>query len=437
MKKIKYKQMKKYLIFSIAFFVQHVVSGQNYVPIDTADFQQRKTFLAEFKTKNDVLIKTLKAEYSGKTGAELGKYYNEFYKSFEKEVKDKNFTFKSPFNEILNGMLSDLRKNYPQISANLNVLIAKDNTPNAYCLADGTFIINMGLFNWMDNDDQIASILSHEIAHKLKKHAEKAMVENINEEKSDVEKVKEIKNQSVNKTDKALDIIKNRLYKKRGKKRESEIEADSLGYVIYRNSDFKKAEFLNAMKNIRDFDSISPRELKIETYKKLYDLPAQPFKEKWMKEEDFSLYNYDFYKEKLDEDSLSTHPETLVRIAALEKEFPELKTEDSPKEGSEAFKNLQKIAKMEILPNLFQSEDYGVGIYVAMQMIQDEFEEDYVKKWLGKFYGKIYDGRKNYNLNRYLDRIDPKNQSESYRQFLSFMWNLSADEIKNIAGFYE
>jgi uncharacterized protein YaaN involved in tellurite resistance len=44
---------------------------------------------------------------------------------------------------------------------------------------------------------------------------------------------------------------------------------------------------------------------------------------------------------------------------------------------------------------------------------------------------------KNYNLNRYLDRVDPKNQSESYQQFLNFMWNLSLDEIKNIADYYQ
>ena len=59
------------------------------------------------------------------------------------------------------------------------------------------------------------------------------------------------------------------------------------------------------------------------------------------------------------------------------------------------------------------------------------------KKLLGEGFKKIYQARKEYKLNRYLDRIDPKNQSESYIQFLSFMWNLSLEEIKNIADFYD
>jgi hypothetical protein len=119
------------------------------------------------------------------------------------------------------------------------------------------------------------------------------------------------------------------------------------------------------------------------------------------------------------------------------KTFTELKTSAEPEKASETFTTLKKMARMEILPNYFHSEDYGLGIYVAMQFLQDGEEEKYYKGWLGKCFSKIYEARKNYNLNRYLDRIEPKNQSESYQQFLNFMWNLSLDDIKNIADFYQ
>ena len=155
-----------------------------------------------------------------------------------------------------------------------------------------------------------------------------------------------------------------------------------------------------------------------------------------MKSEDFSLYNYDFYKDKLDKDSLASHPEMTKRIELLQKNFDELKSPEEALKPDKNFENLQKIAKMEILPNLYHSEDYGVGIYAAMQFLQDKEDEEYNKKWLGKFFDKIHEARKNYNLNRYLDRVDPKNQSKSYQQFLNFMWNLNMEDIKNIADFY-
>jgi len=427
--------MSSKLLFPFLCFCSGAFYSQ-YKPIDTADFSQRKDFLKSYKTENDIFVKDLKSKYSGKTSSELGKFYNEIYKDFEKEVKNKDYLFNSPFDESLNEMLAKIQKANPQVSGKLKVLVAKNNTPNAFCLADGTFIINMGLFNWMENEDQVAGVLCHEIAHKLKEHSLQQIISYISESEKDKETVKNIKAQTLNKTDKAFDIVKNRLYKKQDGKRKNETQADSLGYALFRNSGFKKEEFKNALKNLRDFDTISPREIKLETYKKIYDLPNQPFNEKWMKKEDFSIYNYDLYKDKLNVDSLSTHPELVKRIATLEKEFPELLKDEPVTEAGEDFKKLRTTAKMEIFPNFYHSEDFGVGIYVAMQMIQDNFQEEYVKSWIGKFFGKIYEARKNYNLNRYLDRIEPKDQSESYQQFLNFMWNLKLEEIKNISDFY-
>ena len=422
-----------FLLLFVGFFY---TSGQIYKPLDTADYLQRKDFLRDSKEKNEMLIKGFKNKYQGKVGNKLEKYYHEFYTDFEKDVKNKDYTFTSDFDKEVNEILVELKKNNPKIPQNLKVLIAKDNMPNAFCLQDGTFIVNMGLFNWMENKDQIAGVLCHEIAHDVLEHSLKMLVAQINEDTSDKSTLESLKAISINKSKTAFDIFKNRVYKKGVERRHHEIQADSLGFALFKNSSFKKIEYINALSNLKEFDSISPRELKIETYKSIYDLPNHPFKEKWMKSEDFSLYNYDFYKDKLDKDSLATHPEMTQRIEMLQKNFEELRKPEEALKPDKAFENLQKIAKMEILPNLFHSEDYGVGIYFAMQFLQDKEDEEYNKKWLGKLFDKIYEARKNYNLNRYLDRVDPKNQSKSYQQFLNFMWNLNMEDIKNIADFY-
>jgi hypothetical protein len=82
------------------------------------------------------------------------------------------------------------------------------------------------------------------------------------------------------------------------------------------------------------------------------------------------------------------------------------------------------------------SRDYGVAIYLCLSRIEQQKEVELHHKQLGELFQKVYQARKEYKLNRYLDRIDPKNQSQSYMQFLSFMWNLSLEEIKNIADYY-
>lgn len=433
--------MIRKLIALIGFLLSAAGISQNYKPIDTADYLQRKEFLKNFAVHNESLIKGLKLQYSGRTGSEMSKIYKEFGTDFENQVKNKDFVFKSDFDAVIKSLVERLRKNNPKIPQDLKILIARDNTPNAYCLADGTFVINMGLYNWMDNEAQVAGVISHELGHKIEDHTLKSVLNTVEQnelDKSTVQNIKETTDQrSLGRNEKAFDVLKNRIYKKGMEKRKLEMQADYLGYVIFKNSDFKKNEFINGLQKLQTFDTISPRELKMETYKKLFDLPKQAFKEKWMKKEDFSLYNYNFYKEKLNKDSLASHPEMTKRIEMLKKTFPELNTSVEPEKPSEAYLALKKTARMEILPNYFHSEDYGLGIYVAMQFLQDGEEEKYYKSWLGKCFSKIYEARKNYNLNRYLDRVEPKNQSESYQQFLNFMWNLSLEEIKNISDYYQ
>ena len=411
--------------------------SQMYKPLDTADYAQRKEFAKNYTANNEVLIKDLKTKYSGKAGSELSKIYKELGKDFESQVKNKDFTFNSVFDAKVKSLIERLRKNNPQIPENLKILIAKNNTPNAYCFADGTFVINMGLFNWLNNDDQLASVISHELGHKITQHTLKAFLNMIDQNQMDKMVVHDIKSTKINRNQRAFDVLKNRIYQKGAKNRKQEMEADSLGYVVFKNSDFKKTEFINTLKRLEDFDTISPRQLKVETYKKFFNLPKQEFKDKWLAKEDFSLYNYDHFNEKLNKDSLKSHPEVTRRINNLKKIFPELKTEIPDEKASESYATLEKIAKMETLPNFFHSEDYGLGIYTSLQFLQDGEEEQYYKNWLGKCFVKIYEARKNYNLNRYLDRVDPKNQSESYQQFLNFMWNLSLDEIKTIADYYQ
>ncbi|WP_294296632.1 M48 family metalloprotease [uncultured Chryseobacterium sp.] len=427
--------MKK-LIAMLLLYCCSIVSGQVYKPIDTADDAQRKAFLAGFSQNTENIGKKSRSDYPGNKGSELSKIYKEFGKEFEKKVKEKDFVFNSVFDAKVKSLIERLRKNNPQIPQQLKILIAKDNTPNAYCFADGTFVINMGLFNWLNNDDQLAAVISHELGHKISEHTLKDFLKMIDQDQMDRLVIQNIKSTKENRNQKAFDVLKNRIYRKGAENRKQEMQADSLGYVVFRNSDFKKTEFINTLKRLEDFDTISPRALKVETYKKYFNLPNQEFKDKWLKKEDFSLYNYSHFKEKLNKDSLKSHPEITLRINQLKKLFPELKTETADEKPSESYTLLEKTARMETLPNFYHSEDYGVGVYASLQFLQDGEEEKYYKSWLGKCFAKIYEARKNYNLNRYLDRVDPKNQSESYQQFLNFMWNLSLDEIKNIADYY-
>lgn len=429
--------MTRFLLILFALTGAVCVKSQLYKPLDTADYAQRKAFIKTFTTENELYIKNLKTRYPGKTGQELAKVYKEFETDFVAQVKNKDFIFNSVLDNDISALIARLRKNNPEIPQKLKILIAKDNAPNAYCLADGTFVINLGLFNLLENDDQLASVIAHELGHKIGEHTLRDIVNYLNQDKLDKLTVQNIKSDRNNRNKRAFDVLKDRLYKKGIEKRRIEMSADSLGFALYKKADFAKSDFVNALQNLKRYDTIAPMVVKVETYKKYFTLPNQDFKEKWLKKEDFSSYDYDNFKAKINKDSVASHPEIEERIARLQKYFPELKTVAPPVSSSESFKKAEKIARMEILPNFFHSEEYGLGIYTCLQFLQEDEETKYYENWLGKCFAKIYEARKNYNLNRYLDRVDPKNQSESYQQFLNFMWNLSLNEIKSFAEYYQ
>lgn len=413
-------------------------SAQNYKPIDTADYLMRKNFLTSYIKDSEAYNKKQKEKYGGKTGRDLSNTLSEYQKYFQDEVKSKNYVFNTPFNKFVDQTVNQILKSNSLNFPNLKVLVAKDNAPNAFCLGDGTLAVNMGLFNWVDNQDQLASVICHELGHLFLDHTIKTQLTDMKLEKSGKDEVKSLALTPNNKGEKAYQVYKRKLYKFSAQKRRHENEADSLGYVFFSKSQFSKPEFKKALQALKKFDTISPRVLKTEMYKQFFDLPDHPFKEKWLQKEDFSTYDYSHYKERIDQDSVSSHPEIDLRIKYLDKQFPEQNIVNKNEEPSAEFKDLAKIAKLEILPNFYQSEDYGAGIYSALQFLQNEdSEKGYYKYWLGKNFEKIYEARKSYKLNRYLDRVDPKNQTESYQQFLNFMWNLSLDDIKYIAEYYK
>ena len=142
------------------------------------------------------------------------------------------------------------------------------------------------------------------------------------------------------------------------------------------------------------------------------------------------------FKEKINKDSISSHPETIDRINRINTLFPETKIKNDVTKSKD-FEEISKIADLEIVPNLYFKENYGDAIYICLLSLQKENnQQTYYNYWLGVCFQKIYEARKKYTLNRYLDKIDPNNQSESYQQFLSFIWNLRTDEIKEIADYY-
>jgi len=421
----------------IFLFALSQVFGQDSYELDTINQEQRKQYVQVYQKSNKKLIKQLKTNYSKKTAKKLSKNLTEFSVEFENKIIDGNFIFDKRFLVTATDILKEFKAKNQNIPKDIHVLISKDPSLNAYCLPDGTFVLNMGLFYWLENENQLAGVMAHELSHKLLNHSINAQVNQVENESSGKAKqrIKKIKRNRYNKVSRAFDLYKNQLYAWSKDRRKKEIEADSLGYVLLKKTKYNESEFVETLKLMKMYDTIRPTDLKKSIYAKVFDLPNQKFNADWLKCEDFSGYRYNLYKEEFNKDSIASHPETIARIKKLQVLQP-LNINKTKAQPSMSFLKLKEIAEYNLIPNLMYFEQNGLSIYLCLKQIQGGNKESYYKKLLGENFKKILEGRNKYQLNRYLERVNPEKQSKSYIQFLNFMWNLNLTEIENITKYY-
>lgn len=410
--------------------------AQTYIPADTADYKQRLAFCEHYKESNKLFTKRIKDNYKRRIAIRIEENIESYSEKLIEEIMDSHFLFDERFTTKANKILDEFKNKNTEIPENTRIVVSKDPALNAFCLPDGTFIINLGLFYWLKNEDQIAGVIAHEIAHKILEHYLKTQVLAIENELSgeSKDKVKEIKNEKYNKSEKAFELFKSMMYAKGDVRKNQEFQADSLGYILLKKTSYNRLNYIDMLNLVEKYHKLKPQGLKKDIYRKTFDLPNQKFNEDWFNIEDFSRYEYT-YKEKLDEDSLSTHPETESRINRLIALFPELKN-PLINDADDTFKTLKSIAEYEQVISLQFFEEYGLSTYICLTQLQENKDTVFYKSILGRNFAKIYEAKKQYKLNRYVDRIDPKNHSESYIQFLSFIWNLKIDEVKGIMDYY-
>jgi len=78
-------------------------------------------------------------------------------------------------NGIVNKILSSDKINYRQEFGYEVKIIKDDNTLNAFATPGGHIYVYSGIIKKLDNEDQLAGVLGHEIAHADRRHTSKAL----------------------------------------------------------------------------------------------------------------------------------------------------------------------------------------------------------------------------------------------------------------------
>lgn len=250
------------------------------------------------------------------------------------------------------------------------LLIMRSPVPNAFCMGEGTIVITTGLLESMETNEQIMWILCHELAHYELDHANQYL-KGYSRKYSTLswKQKQELSDPNKTVTLKTLNAYKEMAYGLGKFKRKDELEADSLGHLIFR--DMKHPEPIG-IETLGKLDSVYQEQLPYHI-DKLFHFKDYPFQKYWLKNRS-SFFSKSPSNAVFAHDSTKTHPEIVERIARMESNFEISTLSPDPVPTT----RLNDSYALENLKSAYSSKNYDFLIFLAAK----HYHQKQYRNWI-------------------------------------------------------
>uniref|UniRef100_UPI00404B86D1 M48 family metalloprotease n=1 Tax=Flavobacterium sp. TaxID=239 RepID=UPI00404B86D1 len=422
------------LVLILILCVGQKIYSQDIFIIDTLDLKFKTEFIALYQsrvTKQKEAFDKLISDKKIKKEVETN--YTELSDNFIKSI-NKGFIFQhDAYDSFLDEILQKIIENNSEFSSikKTKILVSFGRSPNAYAIGNEIIVMFVPLFKNITNEYELSFIICHEIAHNLLTHSYNGLIDYAKMMHSTEikNKTQEIKKNKYNKGEIASSLYKDIVYGKRRNNRQLEHQADSLGFVLFRNT-FKGKEYL-ALKSLETLDEIDREKdsLVKSDYFKIFNSDKVTFKNEWIENDELSAYKYNKSNYFWAVDSLKTHPDCDLRVGFVKKHFTIKPIDVDPPSAS--FQVIKKSSNYNHILGLYVIEEYGKSLYETLLLLKDDEENEFLNNMVYQNLLKLEAAQKTYTLNKHLDIISPQN-SESYNTFLFFFRALRKSELNAI-----
>lgn len=267
--------------------------------------------------------------------------------------------FNDPVSNYLNDIKNTLLKDDPELKKQIRIYTIKSPSVNAFATNAGIIFVNVGLVAQVENEAQIAYIISHEIVHYVKKHSMTLFVETYKGNISTKNQESELEN----------DVFSRHL-----RSREMEMESDVFGLTnIYLKSHYS----VKALRNVFDILQYSYLPFDEEPYDfKLFESTNYIFPDYFY----LPIPNPIKVDEEFD-DSKSTHPSSQKRRDSIMNMLSNLKPDDSKGQffiqSKELFENIRTLCRYETIRQDLIRRNYVDVLYNCSIMMKADSENMY------------------------------------------------------------
>lgn len=256
----------------------------------------------------------------------------------------------------------ELLKNDKALRNELSFYIVKSPQVNAFATDRGEIFITVGLLAQIENEAQLAYIISHELIHYKEKHAKEGFVEN--------EKIDRA-------TGKYQGMDWNKLLSKSKYSKELEMQADQEGLDIYLKSNY----------SLREIDEV----FYVLQYSHL-PIDDVPFNRDYFNDEYFNLYasNEDIEVTQIeaiddDNDEYQDHPNINKRRAVVNNEIEGVSNEGRVEfvNDKNEFLEIQALSRFELSFLYAKNRYYGESIYNSYLLLKKYPDNKFLKINIG------------------------------------------------------
>ena len=419
--------MKKnlFIFFFIPFFIfsQEDKYKPKYNPF------VKDSFKNVLKERYNKLVKSLDSKHKSK----LKKQFKERDKTILNFIEDSTFLFQKEYDVFIDNILKEVKTANPNLNTkNYKFFFNRHPFPNAACYGNDVFMLNTGLFHFLESEDEFAYIVCHEIAHQVLNHVNKSINRYVNKvnSKEVKKKIKQVQLTIYGRNKAGMNLLKDLTFNFLKHSRAVELEADSLGYEIFKKTKYNSYAAITALKKLKESDeALFETKIKLDS---LLNFKEYPFKKYWLDKEE-SMFNI---KEKVDDyswnkDSLKSHPNIEMRIKKLKSNI----SKPQSKILNNGFKNIKDFAKYQQIGTLLDFNHIDIAFYFLLKDLQTEKPNKLSFVKFSSTLKKLYQLKLEHKLGKHVQHTSPFTSEKNLNEIRQLLHNLELKEIKNI-GFY-
>lgn len=379
---------------------------------------------------------TLKAEKDSlkKEKFKISEFAKDIYeKQFEYTVKTFNkdhFITQGRLTEHINSISKKILDSNPSIPNSSLVLPYRSDEPNATSYGNGIIGLNLGLLVRTESDDQLAFIISHELAHVYFRHSQQQILKiaSLNFDKEIRKKFQLAKSSQYNSYSKLKELMNSVELDLNRHSQQDELEADSVALIFMTRAGYNPIGSLRCMELLDSAEHAADRSI-IELDKH-FSSYSYPIKESWIKYSKSDTWHKSYERP----DSAKTHPNCKLRRTIM-RDMIYLAGIDTSKQLTQKNFIWKEFSWFELANSHFHMKEYGKSLYTSLLLLNKQPNNPFLQGMVAKSLFQIYVSQKKHELGKVVELPDSR-YSENYDRILTFIHNLRLNEVGAIAYHY-